>query len=169
MKKILIAILFACIMLILPLNNVVGVSDVEDDCNCKPVNNLHLVILERLSNRLDRLLDRVEVYIGIISILYRHKPDFTGEFKELSNAITSLRESNDALESVFEFGLIDEICEALGSIIVSLIDYTWYLDSLMEEYPALIPILLPIRLTLDIVIIQLFLIFNLICDVSPYT
>jgi hypothetical protein len=136
-------------MLILPINNVVSVSDAEDDCNCKPVSNLHLVILERLSNKLDRLLGRLDVYIGIISILYRHNPDVTERFEELSNRITSLRESNDALESVFEFSWEDILCDIIEPIILPLEEFMHYLNSLMNEYPLLELIILPFYLVVE--------------------
>jgi hypothetical protein len=148
--------------------SITAISNNKEDCNCKPVSNLHLVVLERLSNRLDRLLDRLEVYTGVISILYRHKPDFTEKFNEFSNEIITLRESNNDLKSIFEFGIHEEICNALMSTINSLHAYYNYLDLLMEENPQLIPILYPIRVTIDIVMIQLAIIYTVIlCMYEP--
>jgi hypothetical protein len=154
-RKILIASLFATLMLLVPTTSIVGVSDDEDDCNCKPISNLHHVTLERLSNKLDRSLNRLEVYTGILSILYKHNPKVTKEFKELSNEITTLQESNNNLKPVFKFGLYDRICDAIASIIFPLLELYEYLLDIIKVNPALIPVLMPIFLALLSVLVPL--------------
>ena len=123
-KKILIASIFATLMLLVPMTSVVGVSDVSlnrkiekiednntitetydnDDCGCQDVSNQHLVNLERLLNRL-------ESYSKIILLLPKFYPDIAEECKELSNRITSLAEMNEELKSDSPFK--DVICFAL--------------------------------------------------------
>ena len=71
-------------------------SDVEEDCNCNPVSNLHLV-------RLERILNRVESYTNIISIFSNRNPVIQEKCEELSNEITTLKETNNELK----FGSLD--------------------------------------------------------------
>ena len=59
MKKVWIAGILSTLMLLMPITNVVGANEVED-CNCYPINDLHLV-------RVKRLLDRLESRINFIT------------------------------------------------------------------------------------------------------
>jgi hypothetical protein len=143
--------------------SITAISNNEDDCNCEPISNLHLVIREILSNKLDRLLNRLEVYTGIILILYRYNPDVTEKFEELSNEIITFKEINNALKLNVEFGLRDEFCDALDYYIDLLDGYIDELNILMAENPELIPILYLIRLTLKMYYYPLLIIWFMVC------
>jgi hypothetical protein len=56
-KKVLIASIFATLMLLIPINSVVGVSDVEEDCGCE---DRYSNILE-FSEKYQKLLDFVKL------------------------------------------------------------------------------------------------------------
>ena len=62
MKKVLIASILTCIILMLPLTSVISANEIED-CNCKPINDLQVV-------RIERLLDRLESRINFILLKY---------------------------------------------------------------------------------------------------
>ena len=141
-KKILIASLFATLMLLVPMTSVVGFSDVSlnrkiekiednntitetydnEDCGCEVVSSQRLV-------RLERLLNRVKIYTNVISILSKNNPDVKEKCKELLNEVSALREMNNALKFDFIFendrtpficDIIEPIFYALGTIVISL-------------------------------------------------
>jgi len=60
-------------------------SDSEEDCNCKPVSNLHLV-------RLKRLVNKLVVYNNLLSLLARNNPEVAEISEELSNQVLTLNE-----------------------------------------------------------------------------
>jgi hypothetical protein len=74
-------------MLILPLNNGVGVSDVEDDCNCQVVSESDIY-------RIERLLNRLEFIIKIISIRFRNNPEIKEKCQELLDLRCDCENSN---------------------------------------------------------------------------
>ncbi len=138
-------------------------SEVEEDCNCNPVSNLHLI-------RLERMLNRVESYTNIISIFSYRNPVIKEKFEELSNEITSLREMNNALKSDFLFEtdfpiiceIIDQTMRFVGDIGLSMLNLT-------EKYPILWPILfLPIVAMAAINANLLFWGMHLECDWVPW-
>ena len=82
MKKVWIASIFATLMLTVPLTSVVGASEVEDDCNCNPVSDLHLI-------RIERLLNRLESRIDFILLKYGHIPEVAEKCHEALELINS--------------------------------------------------------------------------------
>ena len=67
-KKILIASLFATLILLVPMTSVVGVSDVEEDCECQDVNRYDLF-------RVKLLLVRIKVITNILLLRFGHIPE----------------------------------------------------------------------------------------------
>jgi hypothetical protein len=55
-------------------------SNIKEDCGCQPISNLHLV-------RLERLLNRVEIYTNILSLLFKHNSEVKEKCELLSNKI----------------------------------------------------------------------------------
>lgn len=77
MKKVWIASIFACILLMVPFTNVIGASEVEEDCNCNPtISDSQLV-------RIERLLDRLESRINFILLRYGHIPEVKEKCEEI--------------------------------------------------------------------------------------
>ena len=83
MKKIWIAGILATLMLMVPITSVVGANKVED-CNCKPVNDIQVV-------RIERLLNRLESYTKILLVLLKHNPEIAGISQEVSNHINDIK------------------------------------------------------------------------------
>ena len=92
-------------------------SDFEEDCNCNPVSNLHLIRLERLVNRL-------EIHTKILSVFSKYNPEFAEKYQEIPNRISTLVSINeesvicDFLESLFNkyFDKIVNLHEKLDSL-----------------------------------------------------
>jgi hypothetical protein len=111
-KKILIASLFATLMLLVPMTSVVGVSDVEDDCGCQVVNRYDLF-------RVKLLLVRLKVFTNILLLRFGHIPEVAEKYSEISDIINSNRQLDnpiicDILESILN--QIDYICYNLFSL-----------------------------------------------------
>ena len=121
MKKVWIASILAILMLLVPLNSVVGTNEVED-CNCKPFSDLQVV-------RIGRLLDRLESRINFIVLNYGHIP----EVAEKCDGILEQINSND-----FEL-----FCAIIGSIELLLLFIMYnipYELAILLEPLALIPL-----------------------------
>ena len=73
-------------------------SDSEDDCNlCPKVSSLHLV-------RLKSLLNRIEKYDNILSVLSKKYPEVAEKYQELLERITTFKEMNqESLQWKFPF------------------------------------------------------------------
>ena len=78
-KKILIASIFATLMLLVPMTSVVGVSDVED-CGCQVVNSSDLV-------RVKLLMVRLKVVTNILLLRYGHIPEIQEKCQEILEII----------------------------------------------------------------------------------
>ena len=96
-NKILIASLFATLMLLVPMTSVVGVSDVEEDCGCQPISNQQSIRIERLQSKL-------ESRINFILLRYGDIPEIAEKCEEV-------------LELINSDGLWDIICDAINGII----------------------------------------------------
>jgi len=83
-KKILIASLFATLMLLVPMTSVVGVSDVEDDCGCEVVDRYDLF-------RAKLLLVRIKVITNILLLRFRHIPEVAEKCHDILAVINSNR------------------------------------------------------------------------------
>jgi hypothetical protein len=81
-RKILIASIFATLILLVPMTSVVGVSDVEDDCGCEDVNRYDLF-------RVKLLLVRLKVYINIILLRFGFIPEVAEKCEEILDVIKS--------------------------------------------------------------------------------
>jgi len=75
-KKILIASLFATLMLLVPMSSVVGVSDVDEDCGCQVVNRYDLF-------RVKLLLVRLKVITNILLLRFGHIPEVAEKCYEI--------------------------------------------------------------------------------------
>ena len=95
-------------------------SKTLEDCGCQTVNNHNLNSLIELSNRIERLLSRVEIFTNFISILYKNNPEISEKCEEISSSITTLKEINKELklDSSFTDHLI--ICIVLETILIPL-------------------------------------------------
>ena len=102
MKKVWIASIFATLMLLVPLTNIVSASDTVEDCNCNPINDLQVV-------RIERLLNRLESRINFILLRYGHIPKVEEKCEEV-------------LELINSDGLWDIICDAINGIIIFMVE-----------------------------------------------
>jgi hypothetical protein len=104
-KKILIASIFATLMLLVPTTSVVGVSDVSlnrkiekiednntitetydiEDCGCKEIDNKQLGLLEKKLNKL-------EVYSKLLLVLSKYNTELLDDYEELSDMIPIIKE-----------------------------------------------------------------------------
>ena len=104
-------------------------SEVEEDCDCQPVSNLHLI-------RLERMLNRLEIHTKILSVISKYNSEIAEKYQEISNRILTLVSINE--ESV--------ICDFLESLNNKYYDkiFNLYekLDSL-EPFPRLYLLFLP--------------------------
>ena len=73
------------------------VSDVDEDCNCKPINDIQVV-------RIERLLDRLENRINFILLRYGHLPEVAEKCEEVLGVINS-------------DGLLDIICDFIDILV----------------------------------------------------
>ena len=109
-------------------------SDVEEDCNCNPVSNLHLI-------RLERMLNRLEMHTKILSVFSKYNPEVAEKYQEISNRISTLKETNNELklDSPFQYNLF--MCIYLITLLISVGIAIEIVYGLAETFPALIPIL----------------------------
>ena len=98
MKKVWIASILACIMLLVPLNSVIGVSDSIEDCDCNPVRNLNV-------ERVERLLNRLESRINFILLRYGHIPEV-------------VEKCHEALELINSDSFIDMVCNIVWYLLL---------------------------------------------------
>ena len=147
-KKILIASLFATLMLLVPMTSVVGFSDISlnrkiekiednntitetydnEDCGCQPVSNLNLVRFERLSNRLEKLSNKLEIYTNIVSILSKNNLVIAEKYKDSSNEIVTLKELNEELKTDIIFQDSSFICDILETIFNNVEEMLYYYE-----------------------------------------
>ena len=122
-KKILIASLFATLMLLVPMTSVVGVSDVEEDCGCQVVNRNDLF-------RVKLLLVRIKVITNILLLRFGHIPEVAEKCEEILDAINSNRQLDDPIicDNLYQ------LCEYFGS-------WYWFFyilsEDVFEENPIL--------------------------------
>lgn len=79
-KKILIATIFATLMLMVPMTSVVGVSEVEEDCGCQDVNSSDLF-------RVKLLMNRLKVVTKILLLRFGHIPEVRDKCQEILEII----------------------------------------------------------------------------------
>ena len=115
-KKILIASLFATLMLLVPMTSVVGVYDVENDCGCEVISSRNLV-------RAERLLARLEVYINIILLRFGHIPEVAEKCQEILDVINSNR--------VLDYPIL---CAEIERLFNKLIDISSILEHYFNEF-----------------------------------
>ena len=134
MKKVWIASIFATLMLMVPLTSVVGASDFDEDCNCKPINDLQLVKIERLLNRLENR-------INFILLKYGHIPEVKEKCEEILDVIHSNR--------VLDYPIICGILLILYNTFSSLYEIIGYIIlNHRTLYLIFFPILFPIGFTI---------------------
>jgi hypothetical protein len=75
-------------------------ADSEKDCEC-PINNTDSIIEEKLSNRIERLLNKVKIRTKLISGLFKHNSEIEDNCQRLSNKITELIEMKNKLYQKF--------------------------------------------------------------------
>ena len=87
----------------------------EDDCGCNEVSKSDLV-------KVERLLNRIEVYSKLLLVLARYNPEVLEDYEELSNMISTLK----------TLGLKDLICDLLWNIHLYCVNkYNFYNDELV--------------------------------------
>jgi len=116
-KKILIASLFATLILLVPMTSVVGVSDVEEDCECQDVNRYDLF-------RVKLLLVRIKVITNILLLRFGHIP-------EVADKCFDILENLD-LNKLQGSPIICAILEPILNMLENLIEYFNYLADLYE-------------------------------------
>jgi len=156
-KKILIAGLFATLMLTVPMTSVVGISDVENDCGCQVVNNPYLV-------KLKMQFSRLEVYTKLLLMLYKHNPEITDTCEEILDIINS--------DSFWYFPIFCSIFEKLFNATYILYNGVGDLgDYLVEKFPNLESliclILVPIFESLGLTLGYMYMIGVAFCDWDP--
>jgi len=148
-KKILIASLFATLMLLVPMTSVVGVSDVEEDCGCEVVSSSNLV-------RVKLLLARLEVYINIILLRFGYIPEVAEKCQEILDVINSNRQLDfpiicDLLEPIYN--QLENIAPIIQDLMLKYEDnpiiYNILLTTLVFPFLAISYLILYIGVTLD--------------------
>ena len=104
-KKILIASVFATLMLLVPMTSVVGVSDVNEDCGCEVVNRYDLF-------RVKLLLVRLKVVTNILLLRFGNIPEVAEKCEEILDIINSNRQ--------WDFPIICAILEPIWNQWVSM-------------------------------------------------
>ena len=115
-KKILIASVFATLMLLVPVTSVVGISDVEDDCGCQVVSSSNLV-------RVKLLLVRLKVITNILLLRF-------GYILEIQE------KSYEILDVINSDGFWDDFCNSIVNIMETIQD-------LIENYDGIYKLLTP--------------------------
>ena len=143
-------------------------SDIKEDCNCNPVNNLPVVRIEKLLNRVEGLLNRLVIHNIIILILVKNNPEVIEKYQDISSRIATLREMNKEFKSQFLSDNEPFICIFIESMfyffgsILYVVEKTWekFLD-----YPIISKLL---ENLIDLIYIPLqiigFLAFLFQCD-----
>ena len=85
----------------------------EEDCGCQVINDVNLVRFERLSNRIEKLLNMLEIYTNIVSILSKNNLVIAEKYEDSSNEIATLKESNEELKTDIIFQDSPFICDIL--------------------------------------------------------
>ena len=127
MKKVWIAGILTILMLIVPINSVVGANEVED-CNCK------LVISDSQVVRIERLLDRLESRIDFILLKYGHISGIEENHQEISNKIIKLREMNEELKLASPLQVNEIICIILYSMSFGALWVMLSISAMVESY-----------------------------------
>ena len=96
MKKVWIASILACIMLLVPFTNVISANEVED-CNCNPTISDSQVV------RIERLLDRLESRINFILLRYGHIPEVKEKCQKVLDIINSEGPWEDFCNDFYDF------------------------------------------------------------------
>ena len=115
-KKILIASIFAILMLLVPISSVVGVSDVEEDCGCQVVNKYDLF-------RVKLLLLRLKVFTNILLLRFGYIPEIAEKCQEILDVINSNKQ--------LDFPII---CAMLEPIWNQMINIIREIEDLLEEF-----------------------------------
>ena len=125
MKKVLLATLMVGLMLVTVLSTVVTANptfinkeitedeETLDDCGCQTVSKQELYRLNELSNRIDKLLNRAEIYTKFISIFFKDNSEIKENSEKLINSITKLKVLNIVLKSELSFQYRPIICAYL--------------------------------------------------------
>ena len=130
MKKVWIASIFATLMLIVPITNVAGASEVVDDCGCQPVNKVDYV-------RVKLLLKRVEVFTNVILSKFGHIPDVTEKCQEVSNEIKEIRDIINDLKPDLPWENYPIICTTLFILIVQILLLVEFMGVISQIFPIL--------------------------------
>ena len=84
MKKVWIASILTCIILMLPITNVVSASEIDEDClDCQPVSRVDLL-------KVKLLLIRLKTITNIIKSRFGHIPEIREKCKEASQRIADI-------------------------------------------------------------------------------
>ncbi len=125
------------------------------DCNCKEIDSRHLI-------RLEKQLNRLEVYTKLLLVLSRYNPELREISEELSNEITILKEE---LTDDPPFPIL---CKIFWGLYRGLTPIVILIQTLYEYFPNLREIIYNIAyiIVLNYYIIQ-FLAFGF-CGLFPY-
>ena len=125
MREVWIASIFATIMLMLPLNSVVGaneisknvVSDVDEDClECQTVRKVDIL-------KVRFLLIKIEAFTNIILSKFGHIPEIRKKCGEISEGIITFREEINNLKSSFldsDFPIFCKFLEILAQSVIAI-------------------------------------------------
>ena len=109
-------------------------ADSEEECNlCPKVSNLHLVLLERMLNRVETLTSK-------LSVVSKLNPLIEEKSQVLSDAITTFKEKSN--EFKFERPLI--IRRILCGIAFTIYSVVWLIGGVLSLIPGFDEIIWPI-------------------------
>ena len=130
MKKVWIASILTCIILMLPITNVVGANEVVDeDClECQPVNRVDLL-------KVRILLKRIEAFVNIMSLKFNHIPEVKEKCQEVSDEIIALKERVNDLNFDSLSQDNDIYCNILISIALLLFPIGLIIEGIWEKFP----------------------------------
>jgi len=133
-KKILIASLFATLMLLVPMTSAVGVSDVEEDCGCQDVNRYDLL-------RVKLLMGKLKVITNILLLRFGHIPEIQEKCQEILDVINSNRQLDNSI--------ICDILEPIWNLLKYIGEIGNDLLSRYEDNPIIFGILIFLALPLE--------------------
>ena len=152
MKKVWIASILATLMLTVPINSVVGTSDIDKDClECQPASRVELL-------KFKLLMIRLEVFINILSSKFSYIYKIVENDDEISNKLKTFQKMVNEYKHNLPWDENPIICTILW-LNIFLITPVWvFFATLYEKYediPIFQIILLILKIFLDNVLLSL--------------
>ena len=128
MKKVWIASILTCIILMLPITNVVSASEIEKDCfECQPVNRIDIM-------KVKLFLFRTKAITNVILSTFGNIPEIQEKCQEISGKITTFQERIKDLKLILSSEENSIICGILFIIIIEWLLLATFFITFAEVY-----------------------------------